>query len=145
MVGAPHEIAIALFFISGLVMMLIMACVASGVWSLQKRRYQRKADELGVKVDFSSGESSIDAYGIEGCGYCVGFIIIIVLGAMGISLPIILPGDVQQLLFLSVLLVFGSVFWGATIWGFYYISRISRKFQKILDEAPGVKEELLQH
>ena len=135
MVGAPHEIAIALFFLTGLVVMIIMAFIAAIVWSLQKRRYTRKAEELGVKVEFSGDESSIDPYAIEGCGYCIIFVVIIILGAMGISLPIILPGDVQTLIALIMCLVLGGLCWGATIWGVYYIAKIPSKFQKTLDEA----------
>jgi hypothetical protein len=140
MVGAPHEIAIASFFLSGLVAMIIMAIVAAGIWSIQKRRYQKKADELGVMVDFTSKESSIDPYAIEGCGYCIVFVIIIILGALGISLPIILPGDFQTLIVLIISLVFGGLTWGVTIWSFYYIYKIPAKFQSIIDEAVEMQE-----
>ncbi|MFX1318622.1 MAG: hypothetical protein ACFE9D_11500 [Promethearchaeota archaeon] len=140
MVGAPHEIAIGLFFLSGLVMLIIMAFIAAGIWSVQKRRYQKKATELGVVVDLSSKESSIDPYAIEGCGYCVAFVIIIILAALGVSLPIILPGDVQTLLVLIVSLVLGGMCWGASIWSFYYIYKIPAKFQSIIDEALDMTE-----
>ncbi len=135
MVGAPHEIAIASFFLSGLVAMIIMAFITAGIWSIQKRRYQKKADKLGVVVDFSSKESSIDPYAIEGCGYCIIFVVIIILGALGISLPIILPGNVQTLLLLIVGLVFGGLCWGVSIWSVYYMYKIPAKFQTIIDEA----------
>ena len=140
MVGAPHEIAIGLFFISGLVMLIIMAFIAAGIWSVQKRRYQKKATKLGVVVDFSSKESSINLDAIEGCGYCIVFVVIIILGALGISLPIILPGDVQTLLVLIVCILLGGLCWGASIWSFYYIYKIPAKFQSIIDEALDMTE-----
>ncbi len=126
---------LAIFFVSGLAVALIVGIILGVILSLQGRRIRKRAAEAGVSVELPGSKGGFDPYDIEACGYCIGFFIIIILGALGISLPIILPQQTEALIMTVVLITFGALFWGLVFWSIIYTIRQYPKRQKLLEAA----------
>ncbi len=126
---------LAVFFVSGLGVALLVGIIAGSILTLQGRSIRKRAAEAGVSVKLPRSEGGIDPYDIEGCGYCIIFIVIIILGAMGISLPIILPQQTEAIIMAVVLVIFGGLFWGLVIWSIFYTAREYPKRRKLLAAA----------
>ena len=130
------EFWIALFFVTGLVAMIISAMICGAIWSHLKKKTLAEADRAGVDIHLSETEGiDIDIFEIEGCGYCIVFIIILILGALGISFPIVLSEEVETMILVLVLIIFGAATWAVTLWSPYYLRSERRRFRRILDEA----------
>jgi hypothetical protein len=132
----PREIGIWLgtFFITGMVSGLAAACIVGGLWSRDKRRIEKEAEEAGVILEIESS-SGFDAYEIEGCGYCIGFIIIIAVSAMGITLPIVLPEAAEDIIMVTVMIIFGAALWALALWSVPYVKTYRRGFREKLQKA----------
>jgi hypothetical protein len=126
---------LAMFFASGIEGALVVGIIAGSILILQGRRIRKQAAEAGVSVTLPKSESSFDPWAIEGCGYCIIFVVIIILGALGISLPIILPQQTENIIMAVVMTVFGGLFWGLVIWSIVYTVREYPKRQKLLKAA----------
>ena len=123
---------LAIFFVTGLVAMIVMAFIVQLIIS-RKRRQVRKAG-VDLPKD-TSGVSMGDIYALEGCGYCFLFAVIIILSALGISLPIILPQAVENIIMAVVMTVFGGLCWGVTIWAIPYTRKQLRKLDQLLKDG----------
>ncbi len=125
---------LAVFFLTGFVFGILMAFIVAGLYSRDKRLIEEQAAAAGVSIDLDS-RPVVDAEGIEGCGYCIGSIIIIAAGALGISLPIVIPEAAEQIILTIVIIVFGAIFWGLAVGSIPYIRHYRRGFRKALQDA----------
>jgi hypothetical protein len=128
------EYWIAMFFVTGLVFGIGSAMVIGFLWDRARKRVIREAEEAGAILDIDT-ESSIDVYSIQGCGYCIGFIIVAIAAVLGISLPTLIPEGAEDLIVIVVITVFGAMLWGLTIWSIPYYRSEKRRFQHLLDIA----------
>lgn len=131
---------LGMFFLTGLIVGLAMTCVVAGLWSKDKQRFEKEASSAGVSLNLES-KTRADTLGIEACGYCFGFIIIIAAGAMGIALPVILPEATEYLIVMVVMILFGSAFWGLALGSVPYVRSYRRGFRKALQNAIDNKTE----
>ena len=130
---------LAVFFVTGLAAMIIIALAVGIVVSIKYKAIRKKAEQADVQVDLSSGSTRIDAQGIEGCGYCIVCSIVLILGALGISLPIVLTQQAEDLILAVVMAVFGALCWAVSIWGIPYSIRDLKKKYRALDDAIAAK------
>lgn len=126
---------LAVFFVTGLAAMVIIALAVSIVVSMKYKAIRKKAEQADVQVDLSSGSAGITAQGIEGCGYCIGCTIILILVVLGISLPIVLTQQAEDLILAIVMAVFGALCWGVAIAAIPYSIRDLNKKYRALDDA----------
>jgi len=130
---------LAIFFVTGLAMMIILALGIGIVVSMKYKAIRKKAEQADVQVDLGSGSTGIDAQGIEGCGYCIVCSIVLICGALGISLPIVLTQQTEDLILAIVMAVFGALCWAVSIWGIPYSIRDLKKKHRALDDAIAAK------
>ena len=130
---------LAVFFVTGLAAMILIALAVGIVVSLKFKGIRKKAEQAGVQVDLSSGSTGISALDIEGCGYCIVCTIALILGALGISLPIVLTQQAEDLILAIVMAVMGALCWGATIAAIPYSIRDLKKKNRALDDAIAAK------
>lgn len=128
------EFWIALFFVTGLIFGIGAAFVVGFLWDRARKRVIAEAEAVGVALDIDTS-SSVDVYAIEGCGYCIGFIIVAAAGVLGISLPILIPEGAENLIVLIVITVLGAALWGLVVWSVPYYRSEKRRFQQLLDGA----------
>ena len=115
--------------------MIIIALGVGVVVSMKYKAIRKKAERADVQVDLSSGSTGIDAQGIEGCGYCIVCSIALILGALGISLPIVLTQQAEDLILAIVMAVFGALCWAVSIWAIPYSTQDLKKKYRALDDA----------
>lgn len=130
-----------MFFLTGLIVGLAVTFIVAGLWSRDKRHIEKEAEAAGVSLNMENKSRIDTSQGIEGCGYCIGFIIIIAAGAMGISLPVILPEATENLIVMIVLILFGSMFWALALSAIPYVKSYRRGFRKTLQDAIDNKSE----
>ena len=135
------EYLLRMFFLTGLVIGIAVTFIIAGLWSRDKRRIEREATAAGVSLNMESGKVGYDHYGIEGCGYCIGFIIIIAAGALGVSLPQVLPEATEDLIGMIFVIIFGSAFWGLVLGSIPYVRSYRRGFRKALQDATDNQSE----
>ncbi|NHJ14815.1 MAG: hypothetical protein EAX95_14135 [Candidatus Thorarchaeota archaeon] len=128
------EFWIALFFVSGLIFGIGAAIVVGFLWSRARKRVIAEAEAAGVTLEIETS-TDIDAYGIEACGYCIGFIVIAAAGVLGISLPTLIPEGAEDLIVIVIITIFGAALWGLVVWSVPYYRGEKRRFQNLLDEA----------
>jgi hypothetical protein len=127
---------LAFFFVFGMTAMIAVAIFGGIYVSIVIRRIKRQAKDEGV---FLPEEETflVDPYAIEGCGYCILLIVALILGALGISLPIVLPGDVQTLIMAIVMAIMGGMSWTVAIWAPFYWRNYIRRHRERLHELLG--------
>jgi predicted membrane channel-forming protein YqfA (hemolysin III family) len=130
---------LAVFFVTGLAAMIIIALAVGIVVSLKFKAIRKKAEQAGVQVDLSSDSTRITAQGIEGCGYCIVCTIVLIFGALGITLPIVLTQQAEDLILAIVMAVLGALCWGATIAAIPISVRDLKKRYRALDDALAAK------
>lgn len=108
--------------------------VVGGLWTRSRNKTKEKAEAAGVVLALDSSKG-IDVYGIEGCGYCIGLIVILVLGALGITLPLEISQDMEDLVVLVVITIFGAMCWAVTLWSPFYLRNERRRFRLLLENA----------
>ena len=128
------EYWIAMFFVTGLVFGIGSAMVIGYLWDRARKNVIRKAEEAGVTLEIDT-ESKVDVYSIEGCGYCIGFIIVAIAAVLGISLPTLIPEGAEDLIVIVAITVFGAMLWGLTFWSIPYYRGEKQRFQHLLDMA----------
>jgi hypothetical protein len=106
----------------GIVFLIVVCVTAKIVLRVQRRYMNRRTDEAGAPRifipvrDFPKGVSAQD---IEGIGYCIGFIIIIIVvpiaAFLGITFPVTLPEEMQMLIGAVFMVALTALFWGAGI------------------------------
>lgn len=129
-----------IFFVSGLVSVLIVVIITEAIIRSHRRRLTRQAKDAGVSVTFPK-RSSADPFAIEGCGYCLLFIIIMILASVGISLPLIIVQLPEILVVSVVLVVFGALWWSLVIASIPLTRRDYRKQQRAFDTAIQIQKE----
>ncbi len=132
---------LGMFFLTGLIVGLAVTFIIAGLWSRDKRHIEKEAAAAGVSLNLENKSRIDSAQGIEGCVYCIGFIIIIAAGAIGISLPVILPEAAENLIVMIIMILFGSVFWALALASIPYVRSYRREFRKILQNAIDNKSE----
>jgi hypothetical protein len=125
---------LGMFFLTGFIVGLAATFIVAGLWSRDRRRIKEEAAAAGVSLYLESRSSS-DVLGIEACGICIGSIIVIAAGALGISLPLILPEGGEFLIVMIIMIIFGSAFWGLAIGSIPYVRSYRRGFRKALQMA----------
>jgi len=130
---------LAIFFVTGLAMMIILALGIGVVVSMKYKAIRKKAEQADVQVDLGSGSTRIDIQGIEGCGYCIVCSVALILGALGISLPIVLTQQAEDLILAIVMAVLGALCWAVSIWAIPYSTRDLKKKYRALDDAIAAK------
>ena len=132
-----------LLFLTGIPAVVVAALVSGLALNRAKKKAIRIAQEAGV--DFTPkpvpGPSVPE---IEGAIYCVGIIvvgaIIVVAAVLGVSLPLDLSEDMENIIgtvvsgFLAVLL------WGIVIWSPYFYKADRRRLEQDLEEAMSRKD-----
>ncbi len=132
----------AYLFLTGLPVSVGVAVVYGFALDRQRKKAVRRAKEAGV--DFTPkpvpGPSVPE---IEGAIYCVGIIvvgaIIVVAAVLGVSLPLDLSEDMENIIgtvvsgFLAVLL------WAVVIWSPYFYKADRRRLEQDLEEAMSRK------
>jgi hypothetical protein len=131
---------LAIFFVTGLAAMIIIGLAVAIVVSLKFKAIRKKAEQADVQVDLSSGSTGVNAQGIEGCGYCIVCTVALILGALGISLPIVLTQQAEDLILAIVMVVMGALCWGAAIAAIPYSIRDLKKKYRALDDAIAAKD-----
>ena len=126
---------LGLFFISGLVIMIVLGIVTGVVFWRQAKRIRRQAAEAGVPDPIPKSTVGFDPNDIEGCGFCIIVVIFLIAGALGISLPITLPQSAEVIIMTIVMGVFGALCWGVTIWGIRYSFREYSRREQLLETA----------
>lgn len=132
--GLTFQQGIAIFFISGLLAMIIASMVVGWLWTRSRNKTNEEAEAAGVTLAFDSSRT-IDVYGIEGCGYCIGLIIILVLLALGVTLPLEISENMENLIVLVIITVFGAASWAVTLWAPLYLRNERRRFRLLLEKA----------
>ncbi len=125
---------LGLFFITGLIAMIVAAIIVSGLWSREKKKIEKEAEAAGVSVIIDTAQQ-VDVYAIEGCGYCIVFLIIIILAALGVSFPMVVSEEIEDIVVMIVIIIFGAVCWAVTLWAPIYLRNERRRFRRILDSA----------
>lgn len=128
------EYWIGVFFITGMVFGIGSAMGVGFLWGRQRKRVIKEAEAVGVTLEIptSTGDG---VYAIEGCGYCIGFIIVAIAGVLGISLPALIPEGAEDLIVVIVITIFGALFWGLAVWSVPYYRGEKRRMQQLLDGA----------
>jgi hypothetical protein len=128
------EYWIGMFFITGLIFGIGSAIVVGALWSRQRKLFLKKAEDAGVTlvIPTSTGEG---VYLIEGCGYCIGFVIVAIAGVLGISLPALIPEGAEDLIVVVIITIFGALLWGLAVWSVPYYRGEKKRFQHLLDMA----------
>jgi len=131
-----------LFFI-GLPLLFCLSLIIASVLDGAKKRAIKKAEEAGVELTLKP-DPGPSAFAIEGIIYCIGFIvigiIIVVAMVLGISLPLDLTEDLENIIGTTVFGVFDILIWTVVIWSPYYYRSERRRLQRTLEEAL-IKEE----
>jgi NhaP-type Na+/H+ or K+/H+ antiporter len=126
---------LALFFVTGLILMIALGLVTGVVFWRQSKRIRRQAAEAGVPDPIPKSTIGFDPNDIEGCGFCIIIVIILIAGALGISLPITLPQSAEVFIMTIVMGVFGALCWGVNIWGIRYTFREYSRREQLLETA----------
>lgn len=114
--------------------MIVAAIIVSGLWSREKKKIEKEAEAAGVSVIIDTTQQ-VDVYAIEGCGYCIVFLIIIILAALGVSFPMVVSEEIEDIVVMIVIIIFGAVCWAVTLWAPIYLRNERRRFRRILDSA----------
>ena len=106
----------------GLVFLIVVCITSKIVLRVQRHYMHRRTDEAGIPRiiipvrDFPKGVSVLD---IQGIGYCIGFLILIIVipiaAFLGITFPITLPEETQNLIGAAFTVALTALFWGAGI------------------------------
>jgi hypothetical protein len=126
---------LALFFVTGLVLMTALGLITGVLFWRQSKRIRRQAAEAGVPDPIPKSDNGFDPAAIEGCGFCIIIVIILIAGALGISLPITLPQSAEVIIMTIVMVILGALCWGASIWGIRYTFREYSRREQLLETA----------
>ncbi len=126
---------LAVFFVTGLVLMVVLGLFTGVLFWRQAKRIRRQAAEAGVPDPIPKSDSGFDLSEIEGCGFCIIVVIFLIAGALGFSLPITLPQSAEVIIMTIVMGVFGALCWGASIWGIRYTFREYSRRGQLLETA----------
>lgn len=126
---------LALFFATGLVLMIALGLITGVVFWRQSKRIRRQATEAGVPDPIPKSTVGFDPSEIEGCGFCIIIVIFLIAGALGISLPITLSQTAEVIIMTIVMGVFGALCWGVSIWGIRYTFREYSRREQLLETA----------
>lgn len=126
---------LAIFFVTGLVLMIALGLITGVLFWRQSKRIRRQAEEAGVPDPIPKSDNGFDPTAIEGCGFCIIIVIVLIAGALGITLPITLPESAEVLILTIVMVVFGALCWGASIWGIRYTFREYSRRGQLLETA----------
>lgn len=126
---------LAVFFVTGLVLMVVLGLFTGVLFWRQAKRIRRQAAEAGVPDPIPKSDNGFDLSEIEGCGFCIIVVIFLIAGALGISLPITLPQSAEVIIMTIVMGVFGALCWGASIWGIRYTFREYSRRGQLLETA----------
>ena len=109
----------------GLVFLIVVCITTKVVLRLQRRYMDQRTDEAGVPRivipvrDFPKGVSVHDIQAMEGFGYCIIFLIVIIVvpiaAFLGITFPVTLPEETQMLIGAVFMVALTALFWGAGI------------------------------
>ena len=132
----------AFLFLTGLPVSVGVAVVFGFALDRHKKRTVRMAKEAGV--DFtpkpSPGPSVTE---IQGTVYCIGFIvvgaIIVIALVLGISLPIELSEDMENIIGTVFAGIFGIGLWAIVIWSPYFYITERRALEREFEEAMSTK------
>ncbi|TFG31708.1 hypothetical protein EU528_05460 [Candidatus Thorarchaeota archaeon] len=131
-----------LFFIGIFVMFIVGLTIAFAVDGARKRTI-KKAEEEGVEITLKPDRGP-PVYEIEGIIYCIGFIVIGVISlvaiVLGISLPLDLSEDLENIIGTTVFGVFDILIWAVTIWSLFYYRAERQRLQRTLEETLSKKE-----
>jgi len=108
------------------IVVLIVVCIACKVVLRVQRWYMnRRTDEAGVPRivipvrDFPKGVSVQDIQAFEGFGYCIIFLIFIIVvpiaAFLGITFPVTPPEETQMLIAAIFMVALTALFWGGAI------------------------------
>lgn len=136
---------LAIFFVTGLVLMTALGLVTGVLFWRQSKRIRRQAAEAGVPDPIPKSDNGFDPTAIEGCGFCIIIVIILIAGALGISLPMTLPQSAEVIIMTIVMVVFGALFWGISIWGIRYTFREYSRREQLLETALQSQYQQAQH
>ena len=139
-VPQPLGYFLGMFLFSGMFLGIAAAIIVGGLWSRDKKRIEKEAAAAGVTLNIESS-SGVDVQEIEACGYCIGFIIIIVAAVMGVSLPTILPEAAEDILMATLVIIFGALFWALALWSVPYVRSYRLGFRKKLQQAIETQHE----
>ncbi|MFX1368407.1 MAG: hypothetical protein ACFFAY_07405 [Promethearchaeota archaeon] len=128
------EYWIAMFFVTGLVFGICSALVVGFLWHRARKSVMKQAEEAGTSLGIDI-EPSIDLRAIQGCGYCIGFIVVAVAVVLGISMATLIPEGSENLIVTVAITVFAAMLWGLMIWSVPYYMSEKRRFQHLLDKA----------
>lgn len=115
--------------------MLVIVVPVSVVHSMKRRSLRKRAERMGVDLGVSDSKGGVSGMDIEACGYCVMFLVAVILGALGVSLPIILPQSAFNLIMAVICVVFGALFWGLAVAVIPYSVRDLRRLNRALEAA----------
>ena len=128
----------AWLFLIALPLAIVIAIVLSFAVDWARKKAVKLAQEQGAELSFKPDPGPSIAE-IEGIFYCIGIIIvgaiIVVAAVLGISLPIEVSEDVQNLIATIVAGVFDVMLWAIIIWSPYYYISEKRRIKRKLDEA----------
>ena len=132
---------LGLFFITGIIAMIVAAIIVSGLWSREKKRIEKEAEAEGVSVIIDTTQQ-VDVYAIEGCGYCIVFLVIIILVALGVSFPMVVSEEIEDIVVMIVIIFLGALCWAVTLWAPFYLRNERRRFRRMLDSASRTSSEI---
>lgn len=133
----------ALLFLTGLPVSVGVVVVAAFAVDRARKGAVRMAKEAGVDLVLKPdpGPSVTE---IQGTVYCIGFIvvgaIIVVAAVLGISLPIEVSEDVENIIGTAFSGIFGVLLWALALWSPYYYIAERRRLKHDLEEAMSRKE-----
>jgi hypothetical protein len=136
------RVLVGLFFI-GLPVMFCLAVTMSFAVDKARKRTIKMAEEAGVEITLKP-DSGPPTTSIEGIIYCIGFIvigiIIVIAAVLGISFPLDLSEDLENIIGTTVTGVFDVLIWTVIIWSPFYYRTEQRRLQQKLDEALRKKD-----
>lgn len=131
-----------LLFIIGLPVLIVVGAIIAKAVDRAKKRTMKIAEEASVEVTLKPDRGP-SVSEIEGIVYCIGFIVIgvivVVAGVLGISLPLDLSEDMENIIGTTAFGIFDVLIWSVVIWSPFYYRNEKRRLQRAIEDALSKK------